>query len=83
MFAETRNVLSGYVTSRPEAEIFNEDYSIKSEVAAQAYAEAFDTVMAQTENYCRMDTLDLELEYGLKGWLIQPNAALMDAVCGR
>ena len=83
VFAETRNVLSGYVTSRPEAEIFNEDYSIKSEVAAQAYAEAFDTVMAQTENYCRMDTLDLELEYGLKGWLIQPNAALMDAVCGR
>lgn len=83
VFAETGSVLRSYVASLTEAEIFDENFNIKSEVVAQAYAEAFDSVVAQAGEYCREDTIDLKLEYGLKGWLIQPNKTLMNAVCGQ
>ena len=82
VFGETRSVLEGYVASRPEEEVFDEDYNIRGEVLEEAYAQAFDSVLAQAEQYYSEDEINLKLEFGVKGWLIQPNEKLMNAICG-
>ena len=83
VFAETSRLLRSYAAERPEEEVYGENYSIRGELVEEAYAQAFDTVLAQAENYCREDTMDLNMQFGLKGWTIQPNAALMNAICGK
>ena len=70
------------MAERPEEEVFDENVHIREEVLAEAYAQAFDTVMGSLEQYYREDELTLALKYGLKGWMIQPNQNLMQAICG-
>ncbi|MDO4973133.1 MAG: hypothetical protein Q4E38_02870 [Eubacteriales bacterium] len=79
---ETKNILKTYVAERPEEEVFDENIQIREEVLAEAYAQAFDTVMGSLEQYYREDEFTLALKYGLKGWMIQPNQDLMQAICG-
>ena len=83
LWAETRRLLDGYAAERPDEEVYDENYNFLPELVQEAYAQAFETVMAQAENYCREDTMDLELRFGLKGWSIQPNEALIRAICGQ
>ena len=37
---------------------------------------------AEEEKPAKKTKIELKLEFGLKGWLIQPNEALMNAICG-
>lgn len=83
VFEETRHVLEAYTADRPEEEIYDENLDIRDEVFDQAYREAFDSVLARAEDFCSDEPIDLNLEFGLKGWLIQPNEALMYAICGQ
>lgn len=80
---ETTRLLNQYVAERPAEEVYDENYDIRSELLSEAYAQAFESVMAQTDSCMREDTMDLELEFGLKGWTIQPNETLMNAICGK
>ena len=80
---ETARLLDQYVAERPAEEVYDENYDLRSELLAEAYAQAFESVMAQTDSCMREDTMDLELEFGLKGWTIQPNEALVNAICGK
>jgi hypothetical protein len=80
---ETTRLLNQYVAERPAEEVYDENYDIRSELLSEAYAQAFESVMAQTDSCMREDTMDLELEFGLKGWTIQPNEALVNAICGK
>ena len=79
--AETKSILEGYVATKPD-EIFNEKNNIRASVRTEAFDQAFDSLMANPEEYYREDEIELKLEFGLKGWLIQPNEALMNAICG-
>ena len=83
VFSETRNVLLAYIMEMPEEEVFDENLDIREAVLQTAYQQAFDTVLENARDFCRDDTVDLELEFGLKGWLIQPNKALIKAICGQ
>ena len=82
VFEETQKILRIYAAERPEEEVYDENLDIREEVAREAYEEAFATVLAQAQDFRRDDTLDLKLQFGLKGWQIQPNEELMAAICG-
>lgn len=81
--AEMKSLLAGFSAERPTEEVYDENYDFLPELVEEAYAQAFETVMGQSDLYCREDTMDLEMQFGLKGWSIQPNEALMNAICGK
>ena len=83
VFAQTRSVLDSFVAARPESEVFDGAGEIREELLEEAFAQALDAALAQPEDYAREDALELKLQYSLKGWLIQPDEALMNAICGR
>ena len=83
VFEETRTLLNTYMEERPEEEVFDKNLDIRDEVLEEAYRQAFDSVLERARDFCRDDTLELELEFGLKGWLIQPNTELISAICGQ
>ena len=80
---ETKNILKTYMTERPEEEVFDENDEIRSEVVTEAFEQAFEVAMANLDPYYREIEIPIQLKYGLKGWLIQPNIELMRAICGR
>ena len=49
----------------------------------EAFEQAFEVAMANLDPYYREIEIPIQLKYGLKGWLIQPNIELMRAICGR
>ena len=81
--AETKTVLERFEAEREASLVFDEGYVFKPEVVDEACSVAFSTVMSRVTDYYTDDTLDLSLVYGFRGWMIQPNAALMNAICGR
>ena len=79
---ETKAVLNAYEAQRPSDSLFDEGYVFKSEVVQEAYAQAFDTVLARAESCYGEDQLTVSLTYNIKGWQIEPDAAFLSAICG-
>ena len=80
---ETKAVLNGYETERASDAIFDAGYVFKPEVVQEAYSTAFDAVLGRVESCYGEDTLQIVLNYDIKGWKIAPDASLLDAICGK
>ena len=81
--AEMKSLLAGFSAERPTEEVYDENYDFLPELVEEAYAQAFETVMADPESCCEEETLDVQLTYSMKGWMIQGNETLMNAICGK
>lgn len=79
---ETKAVLNGYETERSSETLYDEGYTFKPEVVQEAWAQAFETVMGRVDSCNVQDTLNVPLSYNIKGWQIDPDEALLNAICG-
>ena len=81
--AETRRTLERFEAERDSDTLYDENWNFRSEVVAEAYADALETVLAQPENFYTEENFTLMLHYALQGWQIDRNEPLVNAICGR
>ena len=79
---ETKRVLLSY-SGRPDEQLYGDNFTYLPEVVAEAYSEAFQTVMGSIQSCYTDDTLELRLSDNGGSWIIQADDALINAICGR
>lgn len=80
---ETKAVLNSYEAERAEETLYDEGFVFKPEVVQEAYAQAFEAVMGRVDSCFVQEELNVALSYNIKGWQIEPDAALLNAICGK
>ena len=80
---ETQRLLVEYAAQRPASELYDENCNFLSSVVQEAYTQAFDTVMQDVESCYDETQLTVHMRYSLKGWMIQADSALLNAISGK
>ena len=70
-------------SGRPDEQLYGDNFTYLPEVVAEAYSEAFQTVMGSIQSCYTDDTLELRLSDNGGSWIIQADDALINAICGR
>ena len=80
---QTAAALRRYETERSDAELYDEGYVFRDEVVQEAYREAFEAVLADPAACYVEDSIPVSLSYDIRGWRLQGDETLLNAVCGK